>query len=172
MATATLRPNGVGDLTQLHYNSPDNDYTAVDEADPHDGDATYLYENGYSEHIDLYHFPSLHAGVGVVSGIELFHVARKSATGSAETRVLFKTNGTIYQSGLIYPTSSYTLYSVEWLTNPDTSNAWTIAEINALQGGLMGRAINSTPNSLPYITQFYIVVTYTEVTFIPKIFYF
>ena len=93
--------------------------------------------------------------------------------GEAKTRVLFKTNGTIYTSGLIIPSTAYTLSSVEWLTNPDTGNPWTVNEINNLQGGLAAAAVNTVPVSAPRITQFYIDVTYAlAVTFIPRVFFF
>ena len=71
MATETLRPNAVGDETNITGESAVVDhYTLVDEAET-DDDSTYVYENTDTYHRDLYGVENHSVGSGTINNIKV-----------------------------------------------------------------------------------------------------
>ena len=75
------------------------------------------------------------------------------------------TNSTLYYgTEASIPNGSWGSYSHTFTTNPDTSSAWTVAEINASEFGV---ALQALQGSEATCTQVYVVVDYTSGVSIP-----
>ena len=69
-------------------------------------------------------------------------------------RTYIRTNSTNYQGAQIKPSTIYTTYSTTYITNPQTSVAWTWTEIDAIEiGPQIRRAAR--------VTQVWIEIYYT-----------
>lgn len=89
--------------------------------------------------IDTYNIPS----TSIPSGSTINKVTLKYVAGSlyssylGKARGVIRTHSTLYYGTLHNPLPAvWTLYSDTWTNNPNTSSAWTISEINALQIGI------------------------------------
>ena len=135
METETLRPNGAGDETAIKAQYPDSTYhwDKVDEevADDADTRVMGLYGTGR----DLYALPSHSVGSGTISKITVFFRCL-SQFGSGKAAASIKAGSTVADGSWKTVASSYTTYSSEWSTNPDTGNPWTWDDIDALQAGV------------------------------------
>jgi hypothetical protein len=158
----TLRPNAVGDTTQVSSVYPAgtphwqvvNDSTADD-----DTDYIYTASTSSSYQTDLYNLPD-HTASGTISSVTVSFRFRSSSTlATAYARSAIKTYGTIYNGTAASSTSTtYSTRSYTWTTNPNTGLSWTWSEIDTLQVGV-GLRISSSSYSLR-CTQVYIEVTY------------
>ena len=126
--------NGAGDATELTPNAGAN-YAAVDEL-AQDGDTTYV-EGSTVDARDLYNL----AASGLASGstikrVRPVAVAKDTVANGGKIALVLKTNGTEYTGSDIPLTTTYaTAEGTEYTTNPQSGNAWTIAELDALQAG-------------------------------------
>jgi len=139
MPVETLRPNAVGDVTQLSaYPNPPN-WACVDEATS-DGDTTYVYSPMvYAWYRDLYNFPSpqqIGAGDTINSLTIKINVRKTDAAGAAVARTQLKTGGTEYNGTTQALTTTYTVKSQVYTTNPKTGLPWTLDDIIAIQAGV------------------------------------
>lgn len=161
MATATLRPNGAGALTQ---NSPAGDtpnWKCVDEA-VQDGDATYVYSPfGQYYRYDLYELEDLPAAVPI-SKVTICAYIRSGAPPqfALYASLIIRTHDTNYGMGSVWPPENYVLYTWVHTTNPFTGLAWTKEEVDALQ---VGPALyyDNWPTTSTRCTQVYVEVDYT-----------
>jgi len=156
MATETLRPNGVGNSTELFSSSGGDNYTNVDEV-VSDDDTTYNRTATSGPRKDLYEL-SAPAGSGVVNGITVYALCRASTTGTV--KLCIRTGATDYTeaSGQAL-TTSYASYNKAWATNPNTSVAWTWADLGSLQAGVIME--DDGAGNRVRVTQVYVVVDYT-----------
>ncbi len=144
--TETLRPNAAGDLTEISQQNPDSGYhwEKVDEATPDDAD---FVQEAYTEvtHTDLYNLPPTTFTMSPLLRVTI-HVRVRGSAGypSSYFKIAIKTNGTVYVGGLTYPTTSFADYSWPWYTNLVTGLPWTVADINALQIGILMQIVTQT----------------------------
>ncbi|MFC1941320.1 hypothetical protein ACFLWL_02815, partial [Chloroflexota bacterium] len=84
--------------------------------------------------------------------------------GNVYGKAAIKTHGTVY-TGSEESTNSdtFVLKSYQWTNNPNTSSAWTWAEVDALQAGVELRTYYEVDESV--CTQIYIIVNYTVGTY-------
>ncbi|MBI4302975.1 MAG: hypothetical protein HY665_01355 [Chloroflexi bacterium] len=159
--TETLRPNDAGDETGISSQFPTSGahWDKVDEA-ASDGDTTYVARNSGGWLEDLYNVANHYSGSGSINYVRVYMVARATGTpNQASARIHIKTNGTEYDGSQVTVTTSYTAYSFQWDTNPQTDLAWTWSEIDALQIGVRIREAN---NNIPTrVTQVYVEVNYS-----------
>ena len=88
-------------------------------------------------HKDSYAMDDLPASVASVMALRTAVIAKNPDGGSPQIKNLVRTNGTDYLgTGKTVGGSDATLPE-HWLVNPDTGLAWTIAEINALEVGMV-----------------------------------
>lgn len=156
MATMTLRPNGNYSVVLACSTGADNS-ALVDETSS-DNDGTYVYALGATGS-DYYDHDYGGTGAGVISNVTFYMVARETSNNTKTwVASTLRTNSTNYTGSEQATTTSYTAYTESYNTNPNTSAAWTWAEIAAMKFGVYLRS-----SSIYYIrcTQVYAVVTYT-----------
>jgi len=107
------------------------------------------------------HDPAIHAGT--ISKIRVYfrltHDTGDTAQLAGTVRVGSTTDTGTYYSGGVYPAWE-TKYE-EWVTNPDTSSAWTWSDIDSLQIGV--RTGNVGVNDTCAFTQVYLIVYHTKI---------
>jgi hypothetical protein len=124
MHLVTLEPNAAGDHTDWT-----GAYTDIDEEEINDADDIYTANPGDDWSHGMSDIPS---GNWKVKGV------KTSARGVDTTEVLavkhgIRTNSTDYLKGKKSYLSSYQTFEEFWETNPDTTNPFTGAEVDALQ---------------------------------------
>jgi hypothetical protein len=137
-ATETLHPDGAGDETGIatQYPTSGAHWEKVDEASS-DGDSTYVATNDWNWEEDLYSTADHVEGVGNVTAITIYMVARcidTPAQTSAYTHI--ETGGTEYNGTEETLATVYGTFSEEWTNNPSTNTTWTWSEVDALQIGV------------------------------------
>lgn len=163
MATETLRPNAAGDVTELLRQNPDEGahWEKVDEETPDEASTTVENRGDDTQGpaTDLYNLQNSGVGAGVINSVTAYiRVMQSEAT--SYLRLEIKTNGVRYQSDNKQSSAGvWTPYSKAWANNPQTTDPWTWAEINALQSGVMSPGPPVGHSN--YCTQVYVVVDYT-----------
>ncbi len=165
-STVTIRPNNVGDsaLLQLGGTTPAaTNWQSVDEVTANDA-VDYVYDVNHDTwtYIDLYNLADT-ALSGAISSVVVWMRIRATVTPTqvcAETYI--KTNTVTYAGTQVQPLdTNWNNYSTTYNTNPQTGSAWTWAEINALQAGVVLRQPKTTgANRQTQCTQVWVVVTY------------
>ena len=169
MATEILRPNAAGTKTELDIggSSPaEANWQSVDEVEADEG-VTLVENQPASEETDLYALPG-HSGSGVINSVKLYIRVRNNDKGTLNTGARFRvlTHGTEY-GDYTATTGTWATPSQTWATNPNTTNAWTWAEIDALEVGVALHTLGSPFYDTEYCTQVYVEIDYTAVT--PKL---
>ncbi|MBA7609781.1 hypothetical protein ES703_16975 [subsurface metagenome] len=162
----TLRPNGAGDLTEIHVQEPDETFhwDKVDEVTA-DGNSTMVYPNTYGSLKDLYALPD-NSGGGTINKITL-HFTVKSKHLNRDQWGLIKSDSTITRTEVKdaftdFGDNVWGEYTKEWVNNPADSETWEWADINALQIGVELSGHIDT-NYTSFCTQVYVEVDYTPV---------
>ena len=158
----TLRPVLAGDETNVadQFPASGEHWDKVDEATS-DGNSTYVETNSNTWQEDLYNIADHSAGSGNISYVKVYMVAASSETPTqANAYVHIKTNGVEYNGSQETTTTSYATYSHQWDTNPQTGEAWTWDEIDALQIGV-GLRRASAAEKATQCTQVYAEVAYS-----------
>jgi len=134
--TETLRPDAAGTYSQADPVGEVSNYLCVDE-EVADDDSTYVETSGGATEIDTYNIPDHSEGYGTISSVTVYVRCRASTTAdlhAAET-VIRTHNADYFGTYTLLPTS-YTDYSTTYNVNPNTTNAWTWDEIDALEIGV------------------------------------
>ena len=153
----TLRPNAAGDETAITTQSPASTahWDKVDEAVADDF-TTYLGSVTGSYQRDLYNLPAS-SGSGTINKITVFFRCYLSASYA---KASIKAGSTV-SDGAEKSTFAWNTHSEEWALNPDDSEAWAWADIDALQIGVSLKGFPDDDNA--YCTQVYVEVDYTEI---------
>jgi len=167
MATTTIRPNANGDeINGAQYPDSGYFYDKVDDVTPDELD-TYIYNNESEPQVSwmrsLFHLnnPTVR---GIINKITVY--ARMRVIGSSGVtgygRICIKTHGTVYETGNIELSQSFTNYSQVYSVNPYTGSQWTWSEIDNLQAGVNLHGYVDVPNVLEraVCTQIYVVIDY------------
>lgn len=152
--TLTLRPNGVGDITQLSDNpSTGENWEKVDDVTPDIN--TTVYTGSSSAKYDLYTLPDRTTESGTINSVTIY--IRGNADFEWDFYATYlKTQGLTYK-GAYHSTELWTTYTETYATNPGTGSAWTWDQIDAMQ---IGAALIGD-GDYAYTTQIYAVVDYT-----------
>ncbi len=137
LGTETLRPDAAGELTEISTVEPagGEHWEKVDEVTPDDAD--YVYETRATQtSTDLYNLPAT-AITTQIARITVYARMRWLVSSGASGNLTIKTGGTVYSSGGGTLTGSFVDYSYVWSLNPKTGLDWTVADINALQIGIL-----------------------------------
>ncbi len=160
--TVTLRPDGPGDETDLTIGgtspAPSN-WESVDEATS-DGDATYVEGGGKKYATDLYSLANTSL-TGEINSVAVYINCKGTQPGvGACTRI--STHGAARNGDEITLTTSYATYNTTYDINPETGEAWTWDEINALQAGVALKRPTRGEDS--WCTQVWVDVDYTTLS--------
>ncbi|HEX2898011.1 MAG TPA: hypothetical protein VHP63_08185, partial [candidate division Zixibacteria bacterium] len=131
-----IRPNGVGSNAELTGSGCASNWQCVDEVTS-DDDATYVVAPGSSTFNDSYAAENPVAS-GIIDSIKIFMRVKNTAANNQIVNTLIRTGGTLF-AGVdvdLNAYGSYTDFSTTFLVNPNTSAAWTWAEINAVEIGI------------------------------------
>lgn len=159
MAIEILRPNGVGAVTDIAGQWPTSGehWDKVDEVTPDDAD-TYVRHNQTSYATDTYALPS-GGGSGAISKVTVYARCYKISGSYNYAKTVVRTHDTLYEGDEHNLTATWEYISTEYSTNPNTSNPWTWAEIDALEAGVALKS-STSGNYFAICTQVYIEVTY------------
>ena len=176
----TLRPESEGSKIEWSSSTEATHYEAVDEETP-DEDVSYIRTDPNSEvwQEDLFGLPDTAIGVSdTINWLRVYSRARSEAAAH-----LGKIHEEIYTHGNYYYVEpahelgvSYENNYTEWATNPFTGNPWTVAEINALEAGVLGQSAQycrfecSITTWYPIrCTQVYVLIDYTPFYVPPEV---
>jgi len=129
----SIFPSGAGNTTQMTPSAVSN-YQCVDEAAPN-ADTDYVSETTAGEK-DTYAFGNLTPTSGTVKGVRVMICARKDDAGSRSIAPVYRPASTDYDGTTGVVSDSYTYLSEIKEVSPETSAAWTIAEINGAEFGV------------------------------------
>ena len=130
-----LFPSGNGSSSQLtgsDGNSTDN-YLLVDDVNP---DTTDYVGSATSGNKDLYEFTDLSVTTGVIKGIMVNAWVARTEAGFKQMKPVLRQSGTDYDGTAKTLPSSFTRFFWPYDSNPATSAAFTISEINAMEFGM------------------------------------
>lgn len=160
MSIATLTVNGDGNTTS-GWGAEGGDYTRVQSDD---ADTTRLYTPTSG---DVRQFSLTDSGLSgvTINSVTVYIKFRSLDPVSNTFQIGVRTNSTDYWSANkdTNPSQAYILFSETWLLNPNTSGAWSIAEVDALQCG--GKKTNGAGGAMTYV---YVEVDYSLATVNPK----
>jgi general secretion pathway protein G len=154
----TLRPDGVGSITSLGTSGCSLNHQCVQESSP-DEDATRVMRAASSYATDVYAIADPPGASGDIAGVTVFCRARKDKSQGTVSLTVY-VNSTEYNGSEQDLSASYSNYSYEWATNPNTGSAWTWDEINDFQAGVSLKGQNA--NFPAYCTQVWVEVAYSE----------
>lgn len=159
MSTQVLRPDGAGVETSIagQYPLSGEHWDKVDEVTPDDA-STYVRHNLTSYATDTYALPA-GVGEGSIDKVTVYARCYGISGNYNYARTVIRTHGTLYEGSEHNLTSTWQDLGTEYQLNPDTSQAWTWAEIDDLEAGVALKS-SSGGNYLAICTQVYVEVTY------------
>lgn len=163
-----LRPNAVGDITQLgRYPDSGYNWQKVDEVTPNDG-GDYVFASVYTgDKRDLYNIRNRDPlkEAGTINYIKVY-IRVKGGVDPNKAWEIVKIGGTEYlASESMY--QGWWDFANQWDTNPFTEVAWTWDDIDNLQIGIKLEPPNSSQYS--YCTQVYLLINYESVPFVSSV---
>jgi hypothetical protein len=130
---AVSRPSGAGTTTNFTPDSGSN-YARVNETTP-DGDTSYV-ESSTVTNIDTYAMDDLPSGASAVKFVGGMHYAKKTDVGARGIKAELRTSSTNYSHATeLALSNSYQYYQSFWGQNPNTTAAWSVSEVNAIESG-------------------------------------
>ena len=126
-------PAGAGATTAWTPSTGSN-YACVDEAPPND-DTDYVSSLTAGQ-TDTYAFGNLTTTSGTVFAVQASAQVRKDDAGTRTLALVARPGSTDRLGATQGATDAYLNIAELWNTNPDTSAAWTIAEVNASEFGV------------------------------------
>ena len=124
MSLKTLVPNAAGDTNEW-----DGAYTDIDEIVLNEIDAIYTT---VGDEVQTFGLSDLPAGTFVVKAVKTAYRAIDSA-GDFSLQPGIKTNSAVNLESTVTLEYGFTNQHVLYTVNPETTNQWTIAEVDALQ---------------------------------------
>ena len=109
--------------------APATFFDKIDETTYDDTD--YVAGNVSGSGYKLFNFSPFTIPAGAtITDVTVYFRARDYSSGTNNIRAYIKAGGTTDDGGSVNPGSSWTTYTGTWTTNPKTSAAWTIADVN------------------------------------------
>lgn len=126
-------PTGAGTTTNLTPSTGSN-YQNVDDNPPND-DTDYNY-SATPDDIDTYAMGDITSTSGSVLGVASRMRLRKDSAGAKTIAAAIRTNANNYFGSNQNVNTTYFYYSELWETNPNTTNPFTISEVNNIEAGI------------------------------------
>tara|TARA_Y100000310_G_scaffold12718_4_gene13109 strand:+ start:1380 stop:3437 length:2058 start_codon:yes stop_codon:yes gene_type:complete len=142
--TETLAPDGAGDETNIPNLVGAATHWQAELTD--DADVSYVWTAGAGYTRDLYTTNNTIVNRGTISSVTI-HVVAKETIGDSWVRTAIKTGGVAFDGAETALTGAYETYSTGYSTNPQTTNTWTWAEVDAMQIGVSVRTDGGGSNS-------------------------
>lgn len=157
MPNLTLRPNGVGDYTNITQQTPDSGehWQKVDEAVADDDD--YVWMAGATEYTDAYELEDTSLVPASFDSVTVHFRCRNQLGYASNVRPSLRLNGVETNGTLVGLTLGIWNDKSEVLARPG-GGSWTKADINALQVCI---GLKATSLSQTLCSQLYIVVAYS-----------
>ncbi len=130
---ASLQPDGAGIDTQLTPTGSATNWQNVDET-PYS--TTDYNGSAIVGQRDTYALADLPGTITTVHALQSNIVAAKSDATTASAKIPIRTGGTLYYGQTTALSTSYLTYSDVHQINPNTSIAWTPANVNGLEAGM------------------------------------
>lgn len=129
----TLFPNADGTTNDFTTANGGNNYEEVDDTDI-DDDTTYV-ESGTSGHRDLYNFENLVAA-DEINGVMHSAILRKTDVTNFDVELILKSDEVIEEDDAqTVGSTSYAGFHVIYETDPNTTDPWEVAGVNAAEFG-------------------------------------
>lgn len=132
-AVKVTAPTGAGATTAWTPSTGAN-WAAVDEQ-PANDDTDYVSSATVNQ-VDTYAFADLGANVGAIDAVNVVLRARKDDAGTRQVAPVARPGSTDRVGATKTLSTTYQLVDNLWLTNPDTSSAWTRTAFNASEFGV------------------------------------
>jgi hypothetical protein len=128
----TFYPDSDGTHSDFTRSTGSNDYECVDDSQPND-DTDYIESSTVS---DKSTFGITTGSLSTVHGIKVGNRMKKTDAGAKQVRLLLRSNGTDYTGDTEDALDSWSRINKIYLTDPDDSNAWTQAKLEACEYGI------------------------------------
>ncbi len=106
-----------------------------------------------------------------INSVTLFFRGARTAAGAADIAPKIRVNGTVYDGDVQAMSTSFADYTYVWTTNPETTVAWTKADVDGTSGvplqEMAFRASNLVAGEEVRISQAYFIVDYTAIVEAP-----
>lgn len=155
-ATTTIRPNAQGAYsgwTNVGCSSS-SEWQCVDETPANISDNLYTSSKNIYE---SFAFQDTSLTNEVINSVTLYFYGQRYSSTRYQFQPLIRVSGGNYLGSVKSLTSSYALYNQVYATNPATGQAWTVAQVNALEAGMKSYSANYGGR----IAQVYAVVDYS-----------
>lgn len=171
MSVLTLRPNADSTPLELitYPASPTTHYTKIDEASKDESDNNSHYDTSASvTKTDIYGFPDHSSESGTINHVTVKCYCNYQLDGTDKNdcyvNPAVKIGSTVYNGGNQALTTTVSLYSKQWTTNPATSGAWSWTNIDDLLAGtsMVNHVIDKSNLKSPICYQLWVEVDYTE----------
>lgn len=129
-----LVPTGAGSSTVLTRGGTDTgaNYSQVNELPPSMGQ--YVYSATVAQR-DLYAMSDVSVAVSSINVVEAIALAQNSDAGGGSIGLTIKSGATTNEATAISLGTSAGYVTSRWETDPNTTAAWTISSVNALEAG-------------------------------------
>lgn len=127
----TLFANGAGTTTGLTPSTGSN-FQTVDETPPNTTDYSGSATNDL---YDTYAFGNLATSAGTIFAVNIYAYAAKSDAGAKGGAIMIRSGGTDYEKTDNALATGFQYYNDIVETDPATSTAWTISNVNAAEFG-------------------------------------
>lgn len=126
-------PDGVGDSTVLSLVGAATNWQAVNEVPP--STSQYVESNNPGDY-DLYTYQDIDPTAGTIAFVSVWPYANKEDGGPRSLRVEVESGATTTDNGTDLPLSTGNAYlPIVFEVDPDTTNPWDIAGVDAAQFG-------------------------------------
>lgn len=134
-----IRPNGAGTSATWSRGGTDSgsNWGQVDET-PMTGATDYVQASAVADR-DLYALANLPSDAGSVVAVQTVYYAQNSAGGGDALAPTLKSSATTTEGTAQTLPVGYGILQQIWETDPNTSAAWTVPAVNALEGGFTAR---------------------------------
>jgi len=130
----TILPNATGDSAGFTASPVVDNFLNVDDTAP-DGDTTHV-EAEVAATKDLYNMASMGFSPSAIDAVNVVALSKNPDAGGTQYKLKVKSGVTEGTGSAITPTTGYQYDDEVFLTNPDTTAAWTESEVNSMQAGM------------------------------------
>jgi hypothetical protein len=131
----TFLPDSDGASAQFTPSAGSDNYAMVDDATNPDLDTTNV-ESSTIGHIDLYGFPALSHTPAAIYAVQVSPMVNKTDSGFRSMKPVMRSGGVNYEGDeKSIGADTFIWVPTIYEEDPDTSAAWTIAGVNALEAG-------------------------------------